>query len=491
MYDYGIFIFRRDLRIIDNQGLVLLSGIVKEIIPVFIFDTNQIKKTQEIKKYMSNPALQFICESIDDLNNSLHDKLHIFYGDPVKTIANILKNTIFKNKSIVFGFNEDFTKYSIERDNNIKEFLNNNNIDIITCDYDFTLCDMKYLVKNDDTAFKQYSAFRRNLILNKNNFTEINNKKIKFINKKIIFNNLIDNYHSFYKNPDYYNPQISGNRKDALKILNNIIIFKDYNNNRDLLDYNTTHLSAYLNFGLISEREFYNTVYNKINKNSLLLNQIIWRDYYLTMLRFQEGAQSYEKHMDNRYNKLKWLDYFNNDNDKYKTKRHQQSYDEWKIMMSSSTGFLLIDAAIQEILITGYMHNRCRLLVGYFCTKYLLINPLTPVIGLMSWFSRYLIDCITSQNKLNAQFITELDLSGKKFSKKVIDGRPMSPSNEMIKKYDPECLYIKKWLPNLKNIDNKILSKWEKMGNNEIHPLPIFDPKIRYLEWIGLCGNVI
>ena len=95
-----------------------------------------------------------------------------------------------------------------------------------------------------------------------------------------------------------------------MKILNNLIIFKDYNTKRDLLDYTTTHLSAYLNFGLISEREFYYTVYNNINKQSLLLNQIIWRDYYLTMLRYQEGAQSYEKHIDDRYNKLKWLDYY-------------------------------------------------------------------------------------------------------------------------------------------------------------------------------------
>ena len=349
------------------------------------------------------------------------------------------------------------------------------------------MCDMKHLVKNDGTAFKQYGAFRKNLLANKKNFTEINNKKIKFINKKIKFSNLISNYHTFYKNPENYAPQISGNRRDALKILNHLSVFKDYNTKRDLLDYNTTHLSAYLNFGLISEREFYEAVYDELDKNSLFINQIIWRDYFLTMLRFQEGAQSYVKHIDERYNKLKWLDYYSS-TEKYKTKRQQQSYDEWVIMMKSSTGFLLVDAALREILTTGYMHNRCRMLVGYFCTKYLLINPLAPVIGLMWWFSRHLIDCITSQNKLNAQFITELDFSGKKFSKNTIDGRPMSPSNEMIKKYDPKCEYIKKWLPHLKDVDNKILLKWDKLGDYTIHPKPIFDARERYAEWIHLCG---
>lgn len=488
-YDYGIFIFRRDFRIIDNQGLLLLNENVKEIIPIFIFDPYQIKR-KDVKLYMSNPALQFICESIDDLDDTLNNKLHIFYGDPLKVISNIIKNTFFKNKSIAFGFNEDFTKYSIERDNSIKDLLKKKNIDTISCDYDFTLCDMKYLIKNDGNPFKQYGAFRKNLLSNEKNFTEIKNKKINFINKKIKFDNLENDYHDFYKNPDYYDPKISGNRKEALKILNHLSTFKEYNTKRDLLDYNTTHLSAYLNFGLISEREFYSAIYDKLNKNSLLINQIIWRDYYLTMLRYEEGAQSYEKHIDNRYNKLKWLDYYSA-NEKYKTKRHQKSYDEWKIMLNASTGFLLIDAAICEILKTGYMHNRCRLLVGYFSTKYLLINPLTPFIGLMCWFSRYLIDCITSQNKLNAQFITELDFSGKKFSKHTIDGRPMNPSNEMIKKYDPDCIYIKKWLPHLKDIDNKILYKWEKLGDENLHPKPIFDVKERYQEWLDLCKQAL
>ena len=131
MYEYGIFIFRRDFRIIDNHGLILLNAKVKEIIPIFIFDPIQIKKN---KQYMSNPALQFICECIDNLNNILHNKLHIFYGDPLKIILSIIKNIFFKDKTIAFGFNEDFTKYSSDRDNNIKELLHSKNIDIITCD---------------------------------------------------------------------------------------------------------------------------------------------------------------------------------------------------------------------------------------------------------------------------------------------------------------------------------------------------------------------
>jgi len=49
--------------------------------------------------------------------------------------------------------------------------------------------------------------------------------------------------------------------------------------------------------------------------------------------------------------------------------------------MNSQTGFLIIDAAMNEMRITGFMHNRARMIVGMFWTKYLLINPFHPIYG--------------------------------------------------------------------------------------------------------------
>ena len=96
----------------------------------------------------------------------------------------------------------------------------------------------------------------------------------------------------------------------------------------------------------------------------------------------------------------------------------------------------------------------------------------------------------TSQNKLNSQWVTELDFPGKKFSPSnaPIAGRPMNISNGMIKKWDPECIYIKKWLPHLNKInDVKILYNWDIKYDESIHPKPIFNQKERYNEWIELC----
>lgn len=483
---YGIFIFRRDMRIYDNQGLIKLSQEVDIIIPIFIFDPNQCTVNSKNKDHFSNNALRFICECVDDLNEYLDGHLNIFYGDYSTIITNIIKH--FKNEEIVFGFNEDFTLYSIKRDNEIKKLLEKNDIPCMSCDYDFTMASMEHLIKKDGEPFKQYGAFRKNLLSQKKNFTEVSHKKIKFVNKKLNLSKMItiEKMHKLYKTDKNYEPVEVGSREDALKILKSLKDFDEYNKDRDLLSYDTLRISAHLNFGVISERELYEAVVKHLGNKSLLINQIIWRDYYLCLLRYLEGANSYEDHIDERYNKLNWLDYHSKT--KFKNKIHKRSYDEWKVMMESQTGFLLVDACMNEIKTTGYMHNRGRLIVGYFATKYLMINPLAPYIGLQSWFSRHLVDCITSQNKLNCQFLTELDFSGKKFSKKKIDGRPMSVSNTMIKKYDPECEYIKKWLPHLKDVDIKTLIKWDTNFDDKLHPGPLFDSKERYQEWIKLCG---
>ena len=468
-YDIGIFIFRRDLRIEDNRGLNELSKKCQNIIPIFIFDPYQTELNSQTKNYISFPVLKFICESLKELDNSikkLKSKLYIFFGKPVNVLLYIInslkKSPQYSKQSICVGFNKDFSKYSIERDNTIKEQMIKKNISLQITDDDFTLCGMDLLVKEDKTPYKQYGAFKKNMLSQKTLFNKPEYGKIQFLTKKINFTKIfnitdIDVFWNEQIHKDYTPIEIGG-RTNALVILSKINDFKEYNIKRDLLSYNTTRLSAHLNFGTISEREFYEKLITKLGSSTQLINQIVWRDYFLTLNRFLPKANSYETHIDERYNKLKWLDNYSGPNTEFKTKRNKQSYEEWELMINSKTGFLIIDAAIQEIKKTGYMHNRCRMMVGTFSVKYLQINPLCRYVGLNDWFSRFLVDCIVSQNKLNCQWVTELDFAGKKFSPhtSVIAGRPMNISNQMIKKWDADCKYIKKWLPHLANIDNKI-----------------------------------
>lgn len=496
-YDYGIFIFRKDLRIEDNRGLIKLSELCGNIIPIFIFDPYQVDLTTKTKNYLSFPALRFLCESVKNLDlwiKKSKSRLNIFYGNPVKVLEYVLKK-IEKDLGKVnlsIGFNADYTEYSLSRDKFIEDFCKKNNINCMINHDDYVMCDMELMLKETNTPYKQYGAFRKNLLKSKNKFNKPISKKINFISKTINFDKSLDydEIDEFYQEhlDDNYKPLEIGSRELGLQILKSLNNFKDYGTKRDILSYNTTHLSAYLNFGLVSEREFYWALVNKLGNSTQLINQIIWREYYLCLLRYLGKANSYSEHIDPRYNKLKWTKIPPNNKSNNKSK----AWNEWNNMMNSKTGFLLVDSAIQELKHTGFMHNRCRMIVGIFSVKYLKINPLCRYIGLNDWFSRHLLDCSTSQNKLNSQWVTELDFPGKKFapSSAPIAGRPMNISNSMIKKWDPECIYIKKWLPHLANVPNSQLYGWDTKYDVSLHPKPIFDHKQRYTEWIELCSKI-
>ncbi len=132
------------------------------------------------------------------------------------------------------------------------------------------------------------------------------------------------------------------------------------------------------------------------------------------------------------------------------------------------------------------------MILGVFWTKYLHIHILNPKYGSQAGYSKMLVDAIgPSQNKMNHHWILDFDYPGKKFSAPgaPLSGRPMKIDNSMIKTWDPDCIYIKKWLPHLESIPNKVLYKWDG-SYSDVHPGPIFDPKEQYAQWVKLCKGV-
>lgn len=457
--DIGIYIFHRDLRIIDNQSLNYLTTYTKNIIPIFLLDQQQITLHKSNKYYFSNNAVQFICESLIELNKQLHNKLLILKNH--HELTKLFKFLSKKYKQIYLGYHIDFSEYSEKRDNKIDQLAQSYSIQIIKYKDDFSLVPIKYLCKNDGTGFKQFGAF------------------YKFITQYQVKKSITKSFHIIkipWKNPNlsklYHGNNLlaqHGGRYNALHKLNNIKDFSNYNELRDRLDYETTNLSAYLNLGLVSIREVYWIFIKKLRLQNDLIKQLYWRDFYLQALIYLPNAKKYH-HLDSRYDKLHW----------------KNNYYLWKKLINASTGFLLIDAAINQLKQTGYLHNRARILLGHFWTKYLLINPFHPKYGSQVGFSKYLVDAIgTSQNKFNNHWLTEFDLAGRRYAPKNIPlaGRPMDINN--IYKFDPHCVYIKKWLPHLKKIDNKILKNWT---GSKLHPGPIFELKQKYKEWIKICN---
>jgi deoxyribodipyrimidine photo-lyase len=181
----GIFIFRRDHRLIDNLGLIKLSKLCDTILPIFIFDKNQINKTDKNKYYRSDPAIQFMVESLEDLDKQLKEKqsnLYLFYGEPHKIVESLIK-LFDEHYDLIIGFNSDFSLYAKQRDNKIIDVCEKYKIDQIIEDSDLSLIDIKNLTKTKD-GYKQYGAFLKHV----KKFPvpkPITNTKLKFIHKLV------------------------------------------------------------------------------------------------------------------------------------------------------------------------------------------------------------------------------------------------------------------------------------------------------------------
>jgi len=448
----NIFIHRRDLRIIDNTTLLSMYKI-KNIIPIFIFTPEQIDK--ENNEYFSNNLVQFMCESLVDLQNIYKKKnsdLYFFYGDVINILDNINEKTKIQN----IGFNTDYSPYSKKRDNQIIKWCQENDTNIYN-EEDMLLTNIiNNKNYNGDSPYKVFTPFmnfqKNNFIVKKPSQKKINFGKLKKINYKFLMNE--NDMEDFYKK----NPYIlcKGGRIYAKKKIKELENQKMYQKKRDLINYETSRLSPYINLGLISIREVYYSILNLFDVNHSLITELYWRDFYYNILH--HNSYILEKPFKINYDNIIW-----DNNSEY--------FKKW---CQGITGFPLVDACMRELNQTGYMHNRGRMIVASFLTKDLFID--------WKWGEKYfannLIDCNISANNGGWQWASGSGTDAQPYF------RIFNPWTQS-EKYDPKCIYIKKWIPELLNISNDSIHKWftkyKDYNINYPNPIVIHSDRRKYV----------
>jgi deoxyribodipyrimidine photo-lyase len=399
--EINIFIFRRDLRVQDNLALNAIKG--KNIYPLFIFNPKQIYAKNN--SYYSNNAVQFMIESLEDLEKRIH--INYFEGDDIKVLENLMKK--YKIKSV--SFNKDYTPFAIKRDKAITDWCKKNNIDTIVAE-DYTLFNMGTIVNGSQKPYQVFTPFYRAC------------EKLKAKIEKPAKAKILDVVHDikdfnkrkyFVENKDI---MIRGGRTEGLKRLKNSM--KTYSKSRDYpaLD-STTKLSAYIKFGCISIRE----VYWNYSGNKALQRELIWREFYANiMYHFPHIiGNSFKK----KYDRVRWTN-------------NKTWFKAW---CEGKTGYALVDAGMRQLNKTGWMHNRVRMIVAMFLTKDLLID--------WRWGEKYfatkLVDYDPASNNGGWQWSASTGTDAQPYF------RIFNPDLQ-IKKWDKDYEYIKKWNPGYKDI---------------------------------------
>ena len=401
-----IFWFRRDLRFDDNLGLYRALSSSNCVIPVFVFDKNII---DELDK--NDPRITVIFDSLSFLNKKLkklNTKILFFHGTPI----NVFKDLIKKYPIERVVFNHDYEPYGVERDIKIIEFLKSNKIEVKTYK-DQVIFEKSDVVKGDGTPYKVYTPYSKKWI------EKYENQENSYYPSDKLLNN--------FKSPiTFINPNLEniGFTKSKIKIPKNklsSVLIKEYEATRNYpyMD-NTSRVGVYLRFGLISIRKLVNTADKENNKT--YLKELIWREFFMQIL--WHFPNTLIKSFKPKYDKIQWR------NNKI----------EFKKWCNGETGYLIIDAGMRELNLTGFMHNRVRMITGSFLCKHLLIDWRWGE----AYFAKKLLDYEQSSNIGNWQWVSGCGVDAAPYF------RIFNPY-EQIKKYDKELKYIKKWVPEFKD----------------------------------------
>lgn len=115
----NIFIFHRDLRLVDNTALIKQLKNRGPVTPIFIFPPAQIDP--KLNKYFSHNSVQFMIESLDELSSEVRERggqLYYFRGDNLQVLEQIKK----KAKIGSIAYNLDYTPFAKKRDQEIENW---------------------------------------------------------------------------------------------------------------------------------------------------------------------------------------------------------------------------------------------------------------------------------------------------------------------------------------------------------------------------------
>ena len=474
----SIFWHRRDLRIEDNLALSEASKNSISLIGVYVLDPNLLnlnKNTSEAKNW-------FLGESLLELQMNWEvrgSSLLILKGDPIKLIPKLAE---LINAECIY-WNKNIEPYEINRDKKIITQFTKNKKKVYTF-LDQLLVNPSIIKTNNDAPYKVYGPFYRKwieIITNENksnnNLIDVPKTAAKFIGLNEKESSSVKNSDLRYclekKNKSIYDllsknrfkgtnlcPCIPGESASGkqLEFFINSGDINLYNQARDIPFLgSTSKLSAALSLGTISCRAVWNgaqiskkitTGEFKINSIDTWIKELAWREFYQNaLINFPELEKGPYRE--------KWLN--------FPWQNNPDWFDAWE---NGLTGIPIIDASIRQLRISGWMHNRCRMIVASFLVKDLLID--------WRWgekfFMKNLVDGDLASNNGGWQWSAS---SG-------MDPKPMRIFNpfRQATKFDENGNYIRKWIPELSHIStHDLLSGEISSYERKNYPKPIVNHK--------------
>ncbi|UCH14626.1 MAG: deoxyribodipyrimidine photo-lyase [Bacteroidales bacterium] len=393
----SIFWFRRDLRLEDNTALyhALISGF--PVLTVFIFDQNILKGLPA-----DDPRISFIYNRLKEIHKILMKRkssLLCLNGSPLK----VWEKLIGKYEIAGLYINKDYEPYSLERDLRIKGLLEKKGISVHTFK-DQLIFEENEIMKDNGEPYTVYTPYKK--------------KWLRYFRTELPAPYKDHDLNNYYR-CDYAFPELSdiGFKQSSIKVKDyNLSELDSYHLTRDFpARDSTSYLGPHLRFGTVSIRQ----VISQLDPvNETFLSELIWREFFMQILyHFPEVINQNFK---SQYNSIEWMN-------------NEEEFEKW---CNGNTGYGFVDSGMRQLNITGYMHNRVRMVAASFLCKHLLIDWRWGE----AYFAKKLMDYELSSNNGNWQWAAGTGCDAAPYF------RIFNPEEQQ-KKFDNELAYIKKWVP--------------------------------------------
>ena len=438
MSDLILFWHRRDLRISDNTGLAAALEKSRKVVGVFCLDPNILKgdDVAAVRVTYMIGCLQKLQEKYAQMGS----QLLILWDNPVKAIPQLAAT--LKAKAVFWNW--DVEPYSQERDADVINALEEQGIEYLEKNWDQLLNNPDSIRTGSNNPYTVYTPFWKNWIGKpKDSPVEIADKFEGLTAEEqeiAIKSGAVELPTAKDLGFNWDGELIIEPGEEAAQERLEEFCYSNINEYQEQRNFpaidGTSRLSAALKFGVIGIRTVWkatedaleNSRSDELRDNIITWQkEIAWREFYQhAMYNFPELASGAYR---DAFKDFPW-----EDNDEY--------FQAW---CEGKTGYPIVDAAMRQLNQTGWMHNRCRMIVASFLTKDLLLNPQLGE----KYFMQRLIDGDLSANNGGWQWSASSGMDPKPV-------RIFNPASQA-QKFDSEGEYIRQWVPELSSMDAEYL----------------------------------
>lgn len=482
MNRWGIHWFRRDLRVQGNHGLFAnWQATGGNTLGLFCFDSQFLARTD-----FSHQRFAFFLNTLKQLKEDLKKRggdILVIDSPPQTGIPKLI--SWCKSKGLpnpTFTWNRDYEPFARLRDQQIAKMLTSDFAIEPKTFRDHLLFEPNEVMNLDGGFFQVYSPFSRKwfeLLKTKEGQKRVNYPSFSpqdrfqttwaVLGQPMPFPDALEQF--IAKNqPHVTVPMPPAGSEQALQSLNYFYKQKlnTYHTARDLpAEPGTSRLSIYFKNGSLVASDAVRALPGQPDLNwktndgpTRFLKEIVWREFYYAIVyhkpEVEKGAFLA------RYNDLMW----------------ENNPDWFRRWQEGTTGFPLVDAGMRELKTTGWMHNRLRMLVASFLTKDLLIDWRWGENHFMKW----LLDGDLAPNNGGWQWAASTGCDPQPYF------RIFNPWLQS-KKFDPEGVYIKRFIPELRDADPALLHSPDADLTGFGYPRPIVNHNEQRQKALALFGQ--